>query len=222
MAGAASRRSTLTLYSLCNCCHCHRVRLVLLEKGLDAEFVWVNPASPPPDLLDASPGGHLPTLIDRDVVLNNDRVIIEYLDERYPHPPLLATDPAGRARQRLALARIEQDLYTQLPRLSRSVREERDLAREALRTQLVAGAAVFAARPYFLGTDYSLIDATLAPLLWRLAHYGIELPSEAAPVSDYAARMFARPAFRQSLSAVELEMRDDGPAARPPSSETAR
>ena len=100
MAGAVSRRSTLTLYSLCNCCHCHRVRLVLLEKGLDAEFVWVSPASPPPDFLDANPGGQLPTLVDRDVVLYNDRVIIEYLDEIQPEPSLLPGPPADRARIR--------------------------------------------------------------------------------------------------------------------------
>ncbi len=201
------RRSTLTLFSLPNCCHCHRTRLALLEKGIEADLVYVNPAQPPDELVELNPGLTLPTLVDRELVLYHDRVILDYLGERYPHPPLLAADPVSRARQRLALYRIEADLYTLLPRLSRASREDRDHARETLRNQIAASAPLFAAAPWFLGEEFSLLDCSLAPLLWRLPHYEIELRAEAAPVLTYAERLFARPAFRASLSPVEGEMR---------------
>lgn len=208
MAVTAGRRAALTLYSAPNCCACHRTRLVALEKGLDVDICYVSPSAPvPQELLDVNPAASLPTLVDRDVVLYNDRVIIEYLDERYPHPMLLKADPVGRAKQRLALSRIESEWCALLPRFNRANREERDLARATLRQQLIDSTSVFAAKPFFLGDEFSLLDATLAPVLWRLPQYEIELPGEAQAVTDYAERLFSRPAFRASLSAIESEMR---------------
>lgn len=209
-ASSAVRRAMLTLFSLGNCCHCHRSRLVLAEKGLDAEVVYVSAANPPAEFVEAVPGRQLPALIDRELLVYNDRVIIEYLDERYPHPGLLASDPAGRARQRMALHRLETDLYGCLPRLSRQDKDEREAARNMLERHLLAAAEVISAKPFFLGDSFSLLDATLAPILWRLSHYGIELPAAARAVLDYAGRMFVRPAFQRSLSPVEREMNDLG------------
>jgi RNA polymerase-associated protein len=133
---------------------------------------------------------------------------MEYLDERFPHPPLLPADPVNRARFRLTLCRIESDWYSLLQQLVRGDAngEEREKARKALRDSLTATAAVFDARPYFLSDDFSLMDCSLGPLLWRLSYYGIKLPLQARAVIDYGEKLFRRPSFRQSLSAFEKRM----------------
>lgn len=149
-------------------------------------------------MLGLSPHGELPVMVDRDLSLHGVDVIFGYLDERYPHPPLLPADPVGRARSRLAARRIELDWYALLPDDSDSKTEVKRKGRE-LATALAASDDVFSAMPCFLSDSYSLLDTMVAPLLWRLAHYGIVLPDSARGVEDYARRMFARPGFRASL-----------------------
>lgn len=207
MAVAANRRSVMTLFSRPCCAESHRVRLVLVEKGIsNIEMVDIRPGETSEDLLDLNPYNTLPTLVDRELVLYEGRIIIEYLDERFPHPPLMPVDPVARARFRLALYRIERDLYGQIGALESGSQREVRKARKLLRESLVTSARVFAARPFFLSEEFSLVDCTLAPVLWRLAHYGVELPRQADSIQRYAERLFQRDSFRNSLSEAEREM----------------
>lgn len=205
MTASANRRAVMTMFSDSECIHSHRVRLVLSEKGIQADIEACDPDNKPEDLVQLNPNNSLPTLIDRDLVLYDARVVIEYLDERYPHPPLMPVDPVSRARTLLALYRIETDWYAFLPALEAGG-ELSDTARHQMAESLTASADVFAAMPYFLSEEFSMLDATLAPLLWRLKHYGVELPKAAAPVSDYAKRMCERPGFQASLTGSERDL----------------
>ncbi len=208
MAVVANRRSVMTLFTRPDSAESHRVRLVLAEKGIASiEMVEVKADAPSEDLLDLNPYQTVPTLVDRELVLYEPRIIIEYLDERFPHPPLMPVDPVSRARFRLALYRVETDLYAQLPALEEGTPSKVRKARKILRENLTASAEVFAARPFFLSDEFSLVDCTLAPILWRLPHYGVELPRQAAPVREYAERLFEREAFQKSLSDQERDMR---------------
>lgn len=205
MTAQGNRRAVMTMFSDPECIHSHRVRLVLAEKGIQAEIESCDPNNKPEDLLQLNPSNSLPTLIDRDLVLYDARVVCEYLDERYPHPPFMPIDPVSRARTRLALFRIESDWYSFLPALETGGAASTTAGKQ-LAESLTAASDVFSAMPYFLSEEFSMLDATLAPLLWRLNHYGIVLPAAAAPVSDYAKRVFARTGFQASLSDVEREL----------------
>jgi len=206
MAVIANRRSVMTLFSDAGCPHSHRVRMVLAEKGITVEIVNVDPDNLPEDLIDLNPYQSVPTLVDRELVLYDPQVITEYLDERFPHPPLMPVDPVSRARSRLALYRIKRDWYSLLDDLESGTEKVAAKARKTLRDSLASSAEVFAARPFFLSDDFSLVDATIAPVLWRLKYYRIELPSQAAPVMDYAQRLFERESFQTSLTETEREL----------------
>jgi len=206
MALVANRRSVMTLFSSATDPESHRVRLVFAEKGITVEVVDVDGNNKPEDLIDLNPYNSVPTLVDRELVLYDPRTIMEYLDERFPHPPLMPVDPVSRARARLALYRIEKDWYQQLPALESRSEKVFTKARKMLRDSLTASAEVFGAKPYFLSDEFSLVDATIIPVLWRLKHYRIDLPRQAKPVMQYAARMFARDSFKSSLSEAEHEM----------------
>ena len=206
MALVANRRSVMSLFSAPTCPQSHRVRVVLAEKGTTVEIVDVDKNSKPEDLLDLNPYNTVPTLVDRELVLYDPRAIMEYLDERFPHPPLMPVDPVSRARTRLALYRIEHDWYELIPALESRGEKTSAKARKQLRDSLTASAEVFEAKPYFLSDDFSLVDASIAPILWRLPRYRIELPSQAAPVLEYAERLFEKESFQNSLSEAEREM----------------
>ena len=208
MALVANRRSVMNLFSSASCPQSHRVRVVLAEKGITVEIVDVDTNHKPEDLLGLNPYNTVPTLVDRELVLYDPRAIMEYLDERFPHPPLMPVDPVSRARTRLALYRIEQDWYELLPALESKGEKTSSKARKQLRDSLTSSAEVFAAKPYFLSDDFSLVDASIVPILWRLMRYRIELPRQARPVLDYAERMFERETFQASLSEAEREMRE--------------
>ena len=207
MALVANRRSVMSLFSSTTCPQSHRVRVVLAEKGITVEIVDVD-NNKPEDLIDLNPYNTVPTLVDRELVLYDPRAIMEYLDERFPHPPLMPVDPVSRARTRLALYRIEQDWYELIPALESKGEKTATKARKQLRDSLTSSAEVFAAKPFFLSDEFSLVDASIMPILWRINHYGIELPRQAKPVLDYAERMFERESFQNSLSEAEREMRD--------------
>lgn len=198
----------MTLFSSPSDPWSHRARLVLAEKGLSIETIDVDQGKLPEDLLDLNPYHSVPTLVDRDLVLYDSRVIIDYLDERFPHPPLMPIDPITRAQFRVALYRLERDWYG----LAREI--EADPAgkaaaqsRKVLTEAISASAEVFKAKPFFLSDEFSLVDASIAPILWRLPYFGIELPTQAQPIIRYMNAIFARPTFRASLSAVERGMR---------------
>jgi len=206
MALVANRRSVMTLFSSPSCPESHRVRMVLAEKGITVEILDVDEANKSEDLIDLNPYNSVPTLVDRELVLYDPRAIMEYLDERFPHPPLMPVDPVSRARTRLALYRIEKDWYELIPALESRGEKTSARARKMLRDSLTAGAEVFGAKPYFLSDEFSLVDATVVPILWRLKRYRIELPRQAKPVQQYAERMFERETFQASLSEAEREM----------------
>ncbi|MEW5839219.1 MAG: glutathione S-transferase N-terminal domain-containing protein [Pseudomonadota bacterium] len=210
MAVSPSRRGVMTLFSHPDCPESHRTRIVLADKELIADMVEVNPANPPEDFIDLSPTGTLPMLVDRDLILTQARVIMEYLDERFPHPPLMPIDPVSRARVRSALYRIEKEWYPLLPDLAEGGKGATK-ARKLLREGLLSIMPIFSASEFVMSEEFSLADATLAPILWRLPVYGIELPSgpQTQPLLDYMTRIFKRVSFRQSLSDLELEMRPE-------------
>ena len=208
MALVANRRSVMSLFSSTSCPQSHRVRVALAEKGITVEIVDVDNSHKSEDLIDLNPYNSVPTLVDRELVLYDPRAIMEYLDERFPHPPLMPVDPVSRARTRLALYRIEQDWYELTQALESRGEKTSSKARKLLRESLTASAEVFAAKPFFLSDEFSLVDASIAPILWRLEHYKVELPRQAKVVLDYADRMFERESFQASLSEAEREMRD--------------
>lgn len=197
----------MTLFSRADDTRSHWVRFALAEKSLAARVVEADEARPPEDLIDLNPYQAVPTLVDRDVVVYEARIVCEYLDERYPHPPLLPSDPVGRAHTRVALHRIEQDWYSQLPALEGADRREQLRARKLLRDSVIAAEPLFRARPWFLSEQFSLLDVAVAPMLWRLPRWDIDVPESAQAVLRYAQRIFARPAFRAALSTSEREMR---------------
>ncbi len=199
----------LTCYSDPADHYSHRVRIVLAEKGVSAEITDVLPGKYPSALLEINPYASLPTLVDRDLALYESTVVMEYLDERYPHPPLLPVYPVARANSRLLIHRIQRDWCAQVDLIldPRSKEPARALARKELRESLTGVSPLFADKPYFLSEELSLVDCCLLPILWRLPVLGIELPRQAKPLLDYMDRQFAREAFRASLSAVERDMR---------------
>ncbi|HET7371568.1 MAG TPA: glutathione S-transferase N-terminal domain-containing protein [Gammaproteobacteria bacterium] len=204
----ANRQSIMTLFSRDDCPHSHRVRFVLAEKNVNFEVARVEPGKIPEDLIDLNPYQTVPTLVDRELVLYDPRVIMEYLDERFPHPPLMPVDPVSRARARLSLFRVEQDWYELVDLIEGGTDKQADKARKMLRESVLSSADIFSAMPYFLSEEFSLVDCSVAPVLWRLPHYGISLPpKQGRPIEKYAERMFKRRSFRNSLTELELEMR---------------
>jgi len=208
MAVIANRRSVMTLYSKPTCIHCHRARLVLAEKNINIDITSVDGPDLPEDLMDLNPYHTMPTLVDRDLVLYDSRVIIEYLDERFPHPPLMPVDPVTRAQFRLALFRIETDWYQLAEQYDADGdRKLSSKSKKMLRESILASVDLFAAKPYFLSDDFSLVDASISPILWRLPVYGIDLGSQAEPIEAYMKRVFERRSFQESLTELEHEMR---------------
>ena len=208
MAVIANRRSVMTLYSKPTCIHSHRTRLVLAEKSVNIDITSVDGPDLPEDLMDLNPYHTMPTLVDRDLVLYDSRVIIEYLDERFPHPPLMPVDPVTRAQFRLALFRIETDWYQLAEQYdAEGDRKLSSKSRKLLRESILASVDLFAAKPYFLSDDFSLVDCSIAPILWRMPAYGIELGMQAEPIEAYMKRVFERRSFQESLTELEQEMR---------------
>jgi RNA polymerase-associated protein len=206
MAVAANRRSVMTLFSDPSCPYCHRVRIVLAEKGITVDIVDVDAQELPGEVMDFNPYGTVPTLVDRDLRLYDSRIIMEYLDERFPHPPLLPVDPVSRATSRLYMYRIERDWYWLMDKILKGSEAEVEQARKELRESLIATSPVFAAKSFFMHDEFSLVDCCVAPMLWRLPVMRVELPPQAKAISDYSARIFKWPAFRASLTEAEREM----------------
>lgn len=207
MTVVANKRSVMTLYSDARSPYSHRVRLVLAEKNITVEIVDTDPVNISEDIMDLNPYGSLPTLVDRDLTLFESRIIMEYLDERFPHPPLLPVDPVSRASSRLFMHRVDHDWYSLIDQIAAGGKPATK-ARKELRESLVATAPVIAAKPFFMSDTYSLVDCSIAPLLWRLPSLGVELPAQAKAVDEYAKRLFERESFKQSLTEAEREMRE--------------
>jgi RNA polymerase-associated protein len=207
MAILAGRRPVMTLFSNAACPQSHRVRLVLAEKGISADVVEVGDGTFTEDLVELNPYGSVPTLVDRDLVLYNTQIIMEYLEDRYPHPPLMPVDPVARARVKLYIYRMERDWYSLLEPFVTGEDEKAAQVRNVIRDGLTVIAPIFEQKPFFMSDELTLADYTLLPLLWRLPSYNIELPASAQAVLDYAERLFARAPFERSMSAAERELR---------------
>ncbi len=204
----SAKRSVMTLFSSPACPLSHAARIVLCEKNIAAEVAQVQAGELPEDVIDLNPYGTLPTLVDRDLVLYEPKVILEYLDERYPHPPLLPIDPVSRAQSRQLMHRIGREWYGPIIDLDSRSDKKVDKARTTLRDLLTQASPIFGAKPYFMSDEMTLVDCLIAPILWRLPVYGIELAKPArTTIHDYARRVFQRDSFRHSLSDAEREMR---------------
>lgn len=210
MAISPNKRSVMALYSKAQDPYCHRVRIVLTEKGVTVDILDIlRQPKAREELQEINPYGSVPTLVDRELVLYQSEIIMEYLDERFPHPPLMPVYPVARGRSRLMIYRINRDWYSLMDRILEGKESDASLqqARKELREGLTSIAPVFNEMPFFLSEEFSLVDCCIAPLLWRLPLLGIELPKEAQTVIDYSKRLFEREAFISSLSEAEIAMR---------------
>jgi RNA polymerase-associated protein len=209
MAIVANKRSIMTLYSGALDIFSHRVRIVLAEKGVSVEVINtdVNDKDKLEDLLELNPYGSAPTLVDRELVLYDANIIMEYLDERFPHPPLMPVYPVARAKTRLMIYRIDREWSELVRRIEGGKTADAQAASKELRNYLVKLAPVFNSSAYFLNEDFSLVDCCIAPILWRLPAWGIVLPPEAKAVKKYAERIFERDSFQASLTEAEQDLR---------------
>ena len=204
------KKSVMTLHSGAIDIYSHRVRIVLAEKGVTVDVAHIDPKNPAPDLLQLNPYNTVPTLVDRDLVLYEPSVIMEYLDERFPHPPLLPVYPIARAKCRLMMHRIEKDWFSLVETIENGKKAEAAAARKELQQHLLTLTPLFAEMPYFLSDTFSLVDCYIAPLLWRLPTYEIDLPAkQAKAIHEYGKRIFDRPSFQASLSDAEQELREE-------------
>ena len=208
MTSVANRRSMMGLYSGNTCIRSHQVRIVLAEKGILTEINNIDDSTIPEDLMALNPYVSLPTLIDRELVLYDSRVIIEYLDERYPHPPLMPVSPVDRAKLRLGLATLERDIVEPAVALDLVIGTRTENAqRKKLKSILKSSADIFSMQPFFLSNDFTIVDCVISPILWRLDLFGIELTNSLEPINGYMERIFSRTAFKESLTEDEEEMR---------------
>ena len=201
----------MTFFSDARDHYSHRVRMVLAEKGVTVDIVDVDPSNKPEDLAEINPYNSLPTLLDRDLVLYEANVIMEYLDERFPHPPLLPVYPVQRALSRLWITRVENEWSKRLDILMAGKGRETVItrARQELRESIISIAPIFAEKPFFMNEEFTLVDCCVAPILWRLKEVGITLPEKSTrPLTKYMQMIFERESFRESLTETELEMRE--------------
>jgi stringent starvation protein A len=185
----------------------HRCRIVLFEKGMDFEVIDVDLTNKTEDLAILNPYGEVPVLVERDLVLSEANIINEYIDERFPHPQLMPADPVMRARARLFLCNFEKDLFSHIKDIESNDEETADKARKVVRDNLTQLVPIFGKQSYLMGDEYSMLDVAITPLLWRLGHYGIELPNQAAPLLKYAERLFSRPMYAEAMTPSEKAMR---------------
>jgi len=197
----------MILYCAPACIYCHRVRIVLLVKNVSVDVNYINPDNPPAALLEHNPDASTPTLVDRDLVLKNSRIIMEYLDERYPHPALYAMDPVSRARSRMVIQQIEEDWYSLYIKIRQASERQAQSARKLLRESLVEAGPLFATHPYFFSQEFSMVDCSLAPLLWRLSSLGVTLPAKKTDaIKAYCDRIFNLSAFQESLTDEDRDL----------------
>lgn len=208
MAASPRMRNALTLFSSADDVLCHRVRLVLAAKGVTYDLITVDPKDPPEDLIDLNPYHSVPTLVERDLVLYASTVVTEYLDERYPHPPLMPVDPNSRARLRMAERRVEWEWLPLVEEIQSGNKATADKARKHLREAMLSSAPVFKAAKFFLNNEMSIADCLLAPLVWRLPALGLNLGREGQAILDYGERIFRNPGFARSLTPDERQMRE--------------
>ena len=208
--GVVAKRSSMTFYSDPACQYSHRVRIVLAEKGVTVDIKDCEPDAVPKEVSDINPYSSLPTLVDRELVLFEHLVMMEYLDERFPHPPLLPVYPVARAESRQLIARISRDWSSKVDTIvAAKSKDSVTRARKELKESILAIAPVFDDKDYFMNDEFTLVDCCVAPILWRLPSLGIEMPEkQSKSIDKYMERIFERESFQISLSEIEQEMRD--------------
>ncbi|NBW57375.1 stringent starvation protein A [bacterium] len=199
MSSSTSKRNTMILYGLENDILSHRVRIVLAEKGVSFDHITIKYENPPQELIDINPSLALPTLVDRELVLYGSEIIMEYLDERFPHPPLLPVYPVSKARCRMMIHRINSDWYTLLPQILKGDQA----AKKALVDSLVSISSMLDEPPFFMTEEFTLVDCCVAPLFLRLKAWGCDIPQQATGLLGYINKIFKRESFVQSLTATE-------------------
>jgi len=208
--GVVAKRSSMTFYSDGKSHYSHRVRIVLAEKGVTVETIDVDPDSKPEDLASLNPYNTLPTLVDRDLVLYEADIMMEYLDERFPHPPLFPVYPVARSESRLWIYRIKQDWCGKVDSLmaGKGTPAALEKARKELRESLLSIAPIFGEKPFFMSDEFTIVDCCVAPILWRLPIMGIDLPKNKTtkPLLEYRERLFERESVLESFSEQEKEM----------------
>ncbi|MBU2887633.1 glutathione S-transferase N-terminal domain-containing protein [Gilvimarinus agarilyticus] len=208
--GVVTKRSSMTLFSGPSDHYSHRVRIVLAEKGVSVDTVEVDTDSKPRELADLNPYNSLPTLVDRDLSLYESKVIMEYLDERFPHPPLLPVYPVARAQSRLWMYRLERDWAPKVDAILQDPNgTNSDKVRKDLLDSLLSIAPIFSEMPFFMSDEFTIVDCCLGPILWRLEMLGVAIPNtrQSQPLTQYMERLFSRDSFQQSLTEAEREMR---------------
>jgi RNA polymerase-associated protein len=206
--GVVAKRSSMIFYSGSEDHFSHRVRIVLAEKGVAVDILDVSADEHNAELADLNPYNSVPTLLDRDLVLYESKVMMEYLDERFPHPPLLPVYPVARAQSRLWMHRIEREWCPLVEQIQQGSKKDAEKARKELRESLTGISPIFEDMPFFMSEEFTLVDCCIAPILWRLPALGVELPEkQVAPLMGYMERVFARDAFKVALSESEREMR---------------
>lgn len=209
--GILAKRSVMTFFSDARSHYSHRVRIVLAEKGVTVDVIDIDAAAYPRELAEINPYASLPTLVDRDLVLYESKVMMEYLDERFPHPPLMPVYPVARGESRQFMYRIERDWCTRVDVIENPKSSEKATAkaRQELRDELISVAPVFSEKSFFMNDEFSLVDCCLSAILWRLPVLGLQIPNtrQTKPLHEYMRRVFARESFRASLSETEKEMR---------------
>jgi RNA polymerase-associated protein len=185
----------------------HRCRIVLYEKGMDFQVIDVDMFNKPEDLAVINPHNRVPVLVERDLVLFEPNIINEYIDERFPHPQLMPADPIMRARARQLLIGMEREIFSHIEPIEKNQKGAADKARQEIRARLTEIIPIFSKQKYMLGDEFSMLDVAIAPLLWRLDHYGIDLGKNAAPLMKYAERIFSRQGFIDALTPSEKAMR---------------
>lgn len=207
MAVVTNKRSIMTLYSGAVDIHSHRVRIVLAEKGVSYEVFNVESRGKPEDLLELNPYGNVPTLVDRELALYEPNIIAEYLDERFPHPPLMPVYPVARAKARLIIYRFDREWTPIIRKLETGKVAESRAAAKELAGYLSQLVPVFNASPYFMGDEFTLVDCCIAPVLWRLPVWGVTLsPADMKVINKYSERVFQRDSFQASLTEAEHEL----------------
>ncbi len=208
--GVVAKRSSMTFFSDPSSHYSHRVRIVLAEKGVTVDLIEADEGHPPTELSEVNPYNSLPTLIDRDLVLYESKVMMEYLDERFPHPPLLPVYPVARAESRLLIHRIEKDWCALVDSIQHT-RSDNVIkkATKELKDSITAIAPIFAEKEFFMSEEFTLVDCCIAPILWRLPALGVDIRSskQTKPLLAYMDALFARESFQESLSEQEREMR---------------
>ena len=206
-----NKRTSMALFSDAGDHYCQRVRIVLEEKGISSEIIDVNKNKLSDEILEVSPYATLPVLVDRDVALYDSVTLMEYLDERFPHPPLLPVYPVSRANMRLYIKRISNDwcsLFDSLVNDKLKEAQEKKMKKQ-LKSLILSTNPIFKEKPYFMNEEFSLVDCCIAPILWRLPQVGIDIPKDAKnkPINDYMKKVFTRKAFLSSLTEIEREIR---------------